>query len=234
MPQLGRIRLTEPPIHAAGFQLLFNDTFSGPLNTNNWKVLTGDGSAVRHMPPASGRLLRPPRPPCTYRLAPAPPRAPLLTPNPGPAALLPLQLNAKGFHDGEKQVYTTTNAITTSSVLSLRATKSPSGGIYSGRVHSKRFWMPRTENGQYNIIRFETRFRVAAGEGWGGCCHAQWEGRPPPVQQLSLLAGCEPQGLAPALILHASRSLPLMRHKAVPHCPRPCPIITPHVPRLGR
>lgn len=91
-------------------------------------------------------------------------RSRLLTPHPLPR--LPhntLQLNAKGFHDGEKQVYTTTNAITTSSVLALRATKSPSGGIYSGRVHSKRFWMPRTENGQYNIIRFETRFRVTAG-----------------------------------------------------------------------
>lgn len=74
-----------------------------------------------------------------------------------------VQLNSKGWLDGEKQVYTTINARAANGVLSLRATKSPSGGIYSGRVHSNKFWMPRLNNGQYNILRFETRFRVDAG-----------------------------------------------------------------------
>ena len=140
----------------AGFHLLFNDTFSGALDTSAWRVMTGDGSAVRRPPPASPLG------------GDAPARTGLHLPHPmcrRPALLPPplVQLKAKGWLDGEKQVYTTINARASNGVLSLRATKSPSGGIYSGRVHSNKFWMPRPNNGQYNIIRFETRFRVDAG-----------------------------------------------------------------------
>ncbi|PRW55989.1 glucan endo-1,3-beta-D-glucosidase [Chlorella sorokiniana] len=101
-----------------GYVLLWNDTFTGPLNTNNWKVMTGDGSALK----------------------------------------------AKGWLDGEKQVYATNNAVTYKGALALKATQTQSG-IASGRIHSKKFWMPRTESGQYNILRFETRFKVPAGSG---------------------------------------------------------------------
>lgn len=75
----------------------------------------------------------------------------------------PTQLRYKGWLDGEKQVYSPSNALTVGGQLRLRATQSPAG-IVSGRVRSSQSWMPSPIAGQYNVIRFEARYRVQPGE----------------------------------------------------------------------
>ncbi|PRW33636.1 glucan endo-1,3-beta-D-glucosidase [Chlorella sorokiniana] len=75
------------------------------------------------------------------------------------------KLGAKGWLDGEKQVYHQNNSYTSSQGnLVLKASKY-SNLILSGRVYTKQSWAPSNSNGKINTIKIEARYKAPPGDG---------------------------------------------------------------------